>query len=85
MFWQNTFSEPQIFEICSGNHAQFRVPFNSPVVTEITHTNREIQHLSLAGAFQKGRDQQQGFQEMVSEILKTWRFRFIYLLLWCWV
>lgn len=42
MFWQNIFFEPQIFEICSGNLAQFRVPFISSMVMEITHTNRRL-------------------------------------------
>lgn len=52
-FGSTLFFEPQIFEICSGNLAQFRMPFNSHVVMAITHINREIQHLSLAGAFHR--------------------------------
>lgn len=39
---------------------------------------QEIQHLSAAVAFQKGIDQQHGFQETAFEILEKWRFWFIY-------
>ena len=48
------FSEPQIFENCSGNliliHSP-RVPFSSPVVTNNAYESGKIQHISLVMAF----------------------------------
>ena len=45
------FSEPQIFENCSGNLTQPRTPFSSSMVTNNTYKSGKIWGISLAMAF----------------------------------
>lgn len=65
------FLNPKYLKSSSGNLTQFRVPFNSPTVTNTTHQSGKIQHLSLV---QKDTDQQRGFQRTLLKTLKKWRF-----------